>query len=105
MAFPGVGGNLNRKYSTFQYLMHAPSFIRLFWRLLHDKRVWFMPKMILVLGLIYVAVPLDLIPGFPLVFVGYLDDALVLYLAARAFIWLCPKNVVKEHVQLIDQGG
>jgi len=105
MPFFGADRNLNRKYSTFHYLMHAPNFIRLFWRLFNDRRVWFLPKALLALGLIYVVSPLDLVPGFPLVFLGYLDDVAVLFVTAKIFIWLCPNNVVREHVQLIDQGG
>ncbi len=105
MPFSSAGRGLNRRYGTFHYLLHAPSFARLFWRLYQDKRVWFLPKLVLAIGIIYAIWPLDAVPGFPLVGIGYLDDAVVLYLAAKAFIRMCPANVVQEHVQLIDQGG
>ena len=105
MPFFGAGGNVRRKYSTLHYLMHAPSFIRLFWRLYRDPRVWFLPKLILAIGVLYFVSPLDLVPGFPWVGIGYIDDVIVLYAAARVFIWLCPRQVVDEHVRLIDQGG
>jgi len=101
----GGGGALKRSYSTLQYLMHAPHFIRLFWRLLQDKRVGLAPKLVLVVGLIYFVAPLDLIPDFPLVGLGWTDDIIVLYLAAKAFVRLCPRQVVAEHVALIDQGA
>ena len=105
MAGPGDGGVLKRNYTTLHYLIHAPNFIRLFWRLFRDKRVSFLPRTVIALGLAYFAIPLDLVPEFPLVVVGYIDDIIVMVLALKAFIRLCPRNVVEEHVQLIDQGG
>ncbi|NSW56472.1 MAG: DUF1232 domain-containing protein [Armatimonadetes bacterium] len=105
MSFFGSRPGMNRKFSQFHYLMHAPNFIRLFLRLYGDRRVWFLPKLILGIGVLYALWPLDAIPGFPLVGLGYLDDILVLYLTAKLFIRLCPPNVVQEHVQLIDQGA
>lgn len=101
----GGGGPLGRNYSTLQYLIHAPNFIRLFWRLLTDKRVSLVAKLPLIVGILYLVIPLDLIPEFPLIGLGYLDDVIVLYLGAKLFIRLCPQNVVAEHVELIDQGG
>ncbi len=86
-------------------LLHVPNFIKLYWRLFADQRVSWLPKSILVAGILYFVVPTDLIPDFPLVPVGWLDDALVLTVALKAFIKLCPPRIVQEHVQLIDQGG
>ena len=85
--------------------LRIPDFIRLFWRLYRDRRVWFLPKFILFLGVLYTVSPVDLIPGFPLVFLGWLDDIVVLFLSAKAFLKLSPNNVVYEHVRLIDEGG
>lgn len=99
------GGGLGRGISTLQLLVHGPNFIRLFWRLYQDKRVSVLAKAILSVGVLYFIVPTDLIPGFPFVFLGYLDDAVVVYACVRLFIKLCPPNVVQEHVRLIDQGG
>lgn len=105
MPFYDVGGGLRRSYSTLHYLIHAPNFIRLFWRLFTDRRVSVVPKAVLALGVLYFVFPFDTIPEFPLAFLGYLDDVFVLYLAARLFVRLCPRNVVEEHVRIIDQGG
>ena len=101
----GADGGLRRNYTTLHYLIHAPNFIRLFWRLFTDKRVSFLPKLVMAVGAIYFVVPLDGIPDFPLVGLGYLDDIVVLYVTAKLFIRLCPRNIVEEHVQLIDKGG
>ena len=105
MTRSGEGGGLRRNYSTLHYLIHAPNFIRLFWRLLQDKRVSFVAKLPLVIGVLYFIVPLDMIPEIPIVGLGYLDDIAVLYLGAKLFIKLCPPHVVQEHVRLIDDGG
>lgn len=105
MSRPSAGGPLRRHYNTLHYLIHAPNFIRLFWRLLWDPRVSVLAKLPLVIGLIYFVAPVDAIPDFPLVGLGWMDDVVVLYLGALAFVRLCPRNVVSEHVRLIDQGG
>jgi uncharacterized membrane protein YkvA (DUF1232 family) len=105
MSRPGEGGPLRRNYNTMHYLIHAPNFIRLFWRLLKDPRVSIVAKLPLLIGAIYFVFPFDAIPDFPLVGLGWIDDAVVLYLGALAFIKLCPRHVVAEHVRLIDEGG
>lgn len=90
-----------------RFLMHLPNFIRLYWRLLRDPRVGMLAKLVMVLGITYVVIPLDLLPIYlaPLAGLGLLDDIIVFYIASRAFIRLCPRTVVEEHVYLIDQGG
>ena len=98
----GLGSN---PLAMGRLLLHIPNFIKLYWRLFTDKRVHLLAKAVLVVGILYFIVPLDLIPDFPLPVVGWLDDAVVLVLAAKAFIRLCPRRVVQEHVELIDQGG
>ena len=45
------------------------------------------------------ALELDMIP-----IVGELDWILVGYLALKVFIWLCPPDVVREHVSQIARG-
>lgn len=85
--------------------LHLPNLIKLYWRLFRDPRVSWVPKLVMVAGIAYVISPIDLIPDFLIPGVGYLDDLLVFTLATRAFIKLCPPNVVREHVMLIDQGG
>ena len=86
-------------------VVHMPNLIKLYWRLFRDPRVSWVAKLVIVAGVVYVIVPLDLIPDWPVPFAGYLDDALILALTAKGFIRLCPPNVVREHVMLIDQGG
>lgn len=83
-------------------LVHLPNLIRLHWRLLVDKRVSLVPKVILLAGLAYFVIPFDLIPEFPLVVLGWTDDIVVVAMAAKIFVAMAPRHVVEEHVRLID---
>ena len=88
---------------VIQLLAHLPNFLRLFWRLLKDSRVPIGPKMLLVLISAYVFAPLDILPDF-LLALGQIDDLLISYLGLRAFVRLCPEEVVREHVEAIAAG-
>ena len=84
--------------------LHYPNLVKLYWRLFRDPRVSWVPKLVMVAGFAYIIVPFDLVPDWIPV-AGWLDDAMVFYLTTQAFIRLCPPNVVREHVMLIDQGA
>lgn len=73
--------------------------LRLLLRLLADKRVNFLVKLLPVGSLVYLLVP-DMVPFI-------LDDALVLGLGTYAFIELCPPEVVEEHRRALwgENGG
>ena len=86
-----------------QLWYHLPNFLKLFWRLLKDRRVSLWPKLVLILVLLYVFSPIDLLPDF-LVVLGQIDDLVVIFLGLRVFIRLCPKEVVREHVLAIAAG-
>ncbi len=84
-------------------VQHLPSFLKLFWRLFKDRRVGFKAKL-LALGVVgYLVLPADLVPDL-LPALGHMDDLLLIFLGAKGFIALCPKEVVREHVQQIAQG-
>ena len=78
-------------------LRHLPQFVRLYWRLLRDRRVSVWPKALLGIAIAYVLLPFDLIPDF-LPVVGQVDDVIVFIGVCRLFIYLCPPAVVREHV-------
>lgn len=82
-------------------LRHLPGFVKLYWRLLHDRRVPLLPKALLITAILYVVVPFDF-DYLPVL--GQLDDLVVLILACRWFIRLCPPPLVEEHVARIDRG-
>lgn len=98
-SFFATGGGVVRM------LLHLPNFIRLYSRLWRDPRVSLVPKTVLVAGIAYFIIPTDLLPDFPLIGLGHIDDIVVLIGALRLFVSLSPRSVVEEHVQLIDQGG
>lgn len=84
------------------FVTHLPSFVRVFYRLMTDRRVSPIAKLVPLLGLLLLLTPpaleLDLIP-----LVGELDWLLVLFISLKVFIWLCPPEVVREHVTRIAQ--
>lgn len=86
-----------------QLFYHLPSFLKLFWRLLKDRRVPLPPKLLVILALAYVFTPIDLLPDF-LAGLGQIDDLVVIFLGLQAFVRLCPQEVVREHVQAIAAG-
>jgi uncharacterized membrane protein YkvA (DUF1232 family) len=90
--------------NTLRLIAHLPNFIKLYWRLFTDKRVSWLPKAAVVVGLAYALLPLDFLPDLALPF-GLADDTAVAIAALWAFIKLCPKRIVQEHVEIIDQGG
>jgi uncharacterized membrane protein YkvA (DUF1232 family) len=86
-----------------QFVAHLPSFVKLFSRLARDPRVSLSPKLILLAVLAYVILPVDLVPDF-LLGLGQVDDLLVIFLGLNLFLRLCPRAIVREHVQLIAAG-
>ena len=65
--------------------------LRLIVRLLKDDRVSPLIKLLPIGALIYLVVPVDILPINPI------DDGLVVWLGGYLFIELCPDDVVVEH--------
>lgn len=63
---------------------------KLIFRLMADKRVSPLIKLLPIGSLAYFLVP-DILPG-------PIDDAMVIWLGTYAFVELCPPQVVKEHL-------
>ncbi|MGI6456470.1 MAG: YkvA family protein [bacterium] len=84
-------------------LFHAPNFIRLFYRLLHDTRVPFHLRGICWAAIIYFLFPIDIIRDLPRIFFGYVDDIVFLVFAFRKLLNDSPPQVVQEHVQAIAE--
>ncbi|MGH7813612.1 MAG: hypothetical protein ACREQI_06370 [Candidatus Binataceae bacterium] len=84
-------------------IMFMPQFARVFWRLMNDGRVPILAKIAPAIVLLAMVTPpaleLDLIP-----IVGELDWLLAGYLALKLFLWLCPPEVVREHVARVARG-
>ncbi len=85
-------------------LAYLPQFIRLFYRLFTDPRVPGLVKLVPVLGAMLAISPpnleLEIIPVL-----GELDVVLIVFITLKVFIWLCPPDVVREHVDRIAHRG
>ena len=77
--------------------------VKLILRLMGDRRVNILLKILPVGGLIYLLSPIDLIPDIALPVIGYLDDALVIWLCETLFVALCPDDVVQEHMKALQK--
>ncbi len=86
------------------FITHLPSFVRVFYRLMIDSRVSMLAKLVPPLGLLLLFTPpaleLDFIP-----IAGELDWLLVIYITLKVFLWLCPPDVVREHVARVGRGA
>ncbi len=68
--------------------------LKLILRLMGDRRVNPLLKLLPIGSLVYL-----LVPDFAL---GPLDDAAVIWLGAYAFVELCPEEIVKEHTDALN---
>jgi len=80
----------------------APTYARLVWALLRDRRVPLQQKLILVGVAGYLVFPIDLIPDFIPV-LGQLDDLAVVLLGLDLFIRVAPPELIDEHLAKIAQ--
>ncbi len=82
---------------------YLPQFVRVFYRLMKDERVSVFakiaPLLIMFLMLTPPAIELDFVP-----IIGEIDWLLAGYIALKLFVWLCPPDVVREHVGQIAHG-
>ena len=74
---------------------------RLAGRLLRDGRVPLGVKAVVPLLILYLAMPLDIIPDF-LPVIGHLDDVLVLLVGVSLFLRFTPVAVVEEHLAALE---
>jgi len=71
---------------------------RLTWYLLTDGRVSSWVKMIPLATLLYILSPIDLLFD-PILGLGQLDDLAALIVGVKLFIEMCPREVVREHLE------
>jgi uncharacterized membrane protein YkvA (DUF1232 family) len=104
MRFRGFGiANQLGARGLLQFILHLPKFLKLFWRLFQDPRVSMASKLVPLGALVYLILPVDLLPDV-LLGLGQFDDLLVIFLGLRLFLRLCPPEVVQEHVKAIAAG-
>ncbi len=73
--------------------------LKLIMRLMGDKRVNFLLKLLPVASLGYLFFPFDLVSVIPAV--SALDDIAIVGLGAYLFVEFCPPEVVNEHMQAL----
>lgn len=72
--------------------------------LFRDPRVSIVPSVIVVALVLYLAMPLDIIPDFIPV-LGYVDDVLVVVIGAALLLRSIPQKVLDEHVSRFENAG
>src|SRR3972149_11637031 len=77
---------------------------RLAWRLFRDRRVPIWLRVVIPALVLYLALPIDVIPDFIPV-LGHLDDVLVVVLAVGALVRFTPRAVLDEHLSRLERGG
>jgi len=82
----------------------SPTYLRLYARLLRDRRVGWGPKLIVAGALAYLIVPTDLLPDW-MVGLGWLDDVVLLALSLINLVRTSPPAVVVEHLQQLGSEG
>ena len=75
--------------------------LKLVLRLMADKRVNPLLKVLPIASLVYLIWPIDLIMGLP--GVSALDDAAIVSLGMYLFVEFCPPEVVQEHLEALRQ--
>jgi uncharacterized membrane protein YkvA (DUF1232 family) len=84
-------------------IWRLPTYARIVWGLVRDPRTPLPLKGLLAAGLMYVVVPLDVIPdAIPIL--GQADDLTVLLLVLDLFIANAPSGVRAEHVARANNG-
>lgn len=71
-------------------------------RLGFDRRVPWTTRVPLILLLLYLAMPLDIIPDFIPV-IGHLDDLLVAGIAVWWFVRTCPPSIATDHLDALER--
>ncbi len=82
-------------------------FIRSFqlaWRLLRDHQVPLWAKLIPIAVLIYIVLPIDLLPD-PILGLGQIDDLTLLIVGVQIFIAVSPRSLVRRHRAEMGGGG
>jgi uncharacterized membrane protein YkvA (DUF1232 family) len=85
-----------RRTAAREVALLLPNLAMLFKGLIGDPRVPRGSKALLILGVAWIASPIDLIPEF-VPFLGPLDDAVVAALILRRLVRIAGREVVEEH--------
>jgi uncharacterized membrane protein YkvA (DUF1232 family) len=84
------------KRTVMYYMKQLPAYLRLLGGLLIDNRVSAVDKLLVAGAMVYIAMPIDLIPDF-IPFIGEVDDVFVLVLALQRLIANAGRDVLLAH--------
>jgi uncharacterized membrane protein YkvA (DUF1232 family) len=85
-----------RRTAARELALLLPNLAILFKGLISDPRVPRGSKLLLLVGVVWIASPIDLIPEF-IPFLGPLDDAVVAALILRRLVRTAGEDVIQEH--------
>ena len=85
-------------------LLNTTGVPRLVYRLMLDRRVPLVTKLIIPAGILYLVSPIDLVPDI-VPALGRIDDVLVLAFSILLFLLLAPMDVIREHLRGGRGGG
>lgn len=89
---------LLRRFNVLSDLYRS---VRVSWRLLRDSRVSLSRKAIPVAVVLYVVLPIDLLPALIAGPLGLVDDVVVLAVGLDLFIRSVPAEIVDEHLRAL----
>jgi uncharacterized membrane protein YkvA (DUF1232 family) len=81
-----------------RYVAHG---MRTFFRILRDRRTPYLARFVLLAALLYWLLPSDIIADDS-VLPGFLDDIVIVVLAAKVFMYLCPDSLVARHATAVE---
>ncbi|HEX5436080.1 MAG TPA: YkvA family protein [Gemmatimonadaceae bacterium] len=84
------------KRTVLAVILELPNYLRLLWGLMADARVSTVDKLLVGGAIVYILLPLDLIPD-PIPFLGQVDDVYLLVLALQRLIVRAGPRVVMDH--------
>ena len=96
LAKPTRKEKLELKSRMSNFLMFLPNMLKLLGKLLTDARVPLAEKALFAAAIVYVIVPLDLIPDvFP--FIGQIDDLYLVALTLLRLLNRTDENILRQH--------
>ena len=92
----GPGPRTGAKRTVLHYLKQLPAYLRLLGGLITDPRVALLDKLLVAGAMVYIAMPIDLIPDF-IPFIGEVDDVFILVLALQRLVSNAGRPVLLAH--------
>lgn len=88
--------------TVLKFFINIPNFVMLYVRMMLDREIPLAPRLVLIGAALYVVSPIDIIPGALLPVIGWLEDALIFYVAMKIFVAMCPPHILDRHVATVD---